>query len=42
MGELLKDTDLRTRMGLAGRDLVRERFLTLRELEDYLRLLGSL
>jgi hypothetical protein len=29
-------------MGLAGRDRVRERFLTIRELEDYLRLLASL
>jgi trehalose synthase len=42
MHRLLTDPDLRTRMGLSGRDLVRERFLTLRELEDYLRLLASL
>ena len=42
MGRLTTDTDLRTRMGLAGRELVRDRFLTIRELEDYLRLLASL
>jgi trehalose synthase len=42
MRELLTDADLRTRMGLAGRDRVRERFLTIRELDDYLRLLSSL
>jgi trehalose synthase len=39
---LLADTELRTRMGLAGRERVREHFLTIRELEDYLRLLASL
>jgi trehalose synthase len=42
MRRLLTDADLRTRMGLAGRDRVRGRFLTIRELEDYLRLLASL
>jgi trehalose synthase len=39
---LLADTELRTRMGLAGRERVREHFLTIRELDDYLRLLASL
>jgi trehalose synthase len=39
---LLADTELRARMGLAGRERVREHFLTIRELEDYLRLLASL
>jgi trehalose synthase len=42
IGRLLADTELRTRMGLAGRERVREHFLTIRELEDYLRLLASL
>jgi trehalose synthase len=42
MHRFLTDGDLRTRMGLAGRDVVRDRFLTIRELEDYLRLLASL
>jgi trehalose synthase len=42
MHQLLTDAELRTRMGLAGRDRVRERFLTIREMEDYLRLLASL
>jgi trehalose synthase len=42
MHQLLIDTELRTRMGLAGRERVRERFLTIREVEDYLRLLASL
>jgi trehalose synthase len=40
--ELLRDEPLRTRMGLAGFELVRDRFLTLRELTEYLELLGSL
>jgi trehalose synthase len=40
--ELLRDEELRTRMGRAGHDLVRERFLTLRELTDYMTLLASL
>jgi trehalose synthase len=40
--ELLRDEALRTRMGEAGRQRVRERFLTLRELTDYLTLLASL
>ena len=39
---LLRDEDLRTSMGHAGRERVRERFLTLRELTDYLELLASL
>jgi trehalose synthase len=42
MVELLRDADLRRRMGRAGRGRVRDRFLTLRELTDYLELLGSL
>ncbi len=40
--ELLGDPALRIRTGKAARERVRERFLTLRELEDYLRLLASL
>jgi trehalose synthase len=42
MRHLLTEVDLRTRMGLAGRERVREHFLSIRELEDYLRLLASL
>jgi trehalose synthase len=42
MVELLRDAGLRRRMGRAGRGRVRDRFLTLRELTDYLELLGSL
>jgi trehalose synthase len=40
--ELLEDPGLREEMGRAGRARVRERFLTLRELTDYLTLLASL
>jgi trehalose synthase len=40
--ELLRDADLRRRMGSAGQERVRQHFLTLRELTDYLELLGSL
>jgi trehalose synthase len=40
--ELLRDEDLRARMGRAGRDRVRQHFLTLRELTDYVTLLASL
>jgi trehalose synthase len=40
--ELLRDEGLRERMGRAGRERVRERFLTVRELTDYLNLLTSL
>jgi trehalose synthase len=36
--ELLRDPEMRERMGGAARERVRERFLSLRELEDYLRL----
>jgi trehalose synthase len=39
---LLRDTELRTSFGRAGKELVRERFLTIRELTDYLELLASL
>jgi trehalose synthase len=42
MVELLGDEELRDGMGRAGRELVRERFLTVREVTDYLKLLGSL
>ncbi len=42
MIDLLRDPDLRVRIGRAGRDRVRERFLSLREVEDYLRLMTSL
>ncbi|MGQ0669277.1 MAG: glycosyltransferase [Actinomycetota bacterium] len=40
--ELLDDPVLGARLGRAGRERVRERFLTWRELEDYLRLMASL
>jgi trehalose synthase len=40
--ELLRDDALRERMGEAGQELVREKFLTIRELTDHLELLGSL
>lgn len=39
---LLLDPDLRERIGAAGRERVRERFLTTRELEDHLVLMGRL
>lgn len=39
---LITDADLRTRMGLAGRERVKEQFLSIRELADYCRLLSSL
>ncbi|MEX2101440.1 MAG: glycosyltransferase [Actinomycetota bacterium] len=40
--ELLRDPDLCRAMGEAARARVHERFLTTRELEDYLRLMGRL
>ena len=40
--ELLGDDGRREEMGRAGRERVRERFLTMRELADYLELLTSL
>lgn len=40
--ELLRDPNRREEMGRAGRARVRDRFLTLRELTDYLTLLASL
>ncbi|GBC86846.1 hypothetical protein HRbin12_00845 [bacterium HR12] len=36
------DPGLRDRMGQAGHERVRERFLSLRELEDHLRLIAEL
>jgi trehalose synthase len=42
IAELLSDEELRTRMGRIARERVRERFLTIRELTDYLDLVGSL
>jgi trehalose synthase len=36
---LLRDPDLRRQMGAAGREHVRSHFLSLREVEDYLRLM---
>lgn len=42
VSRLLAEPDLRVRMGAAGRERVRERFLSTRELEDHLRLLGRL
>jgi trehalose synthase len=38
---LLRDPDLRERIGEAARERVRERFLTLREVEDCLRLMAD-
>jgi len=40
--ELLDDPELRERMGRAARERVRKHFLTIRELEDHVRLMGSL
>jgi trehalose synthase len=40
--ELVRDEELRSRIGGAARARVRERFLTLRELTDYLELMRSL
>lgn len=40
--ELINDAELRGRMGRAAKERVRERFLTVRELEDYLRLMSAL
>jgi trehalose synthase len=40
--DLLQDEDLRDQMGRRGREVVREKFLTLRELTDYVTLLASL
>jgi trehalose synthase len=40
VSELLGDQDLRARMGVAAAERVRQRFLSLRELEDYLRLMA--
>lgn len=42
MVELLRDEELRARMGQAGRERVRERFLTIQELTEYVTLLASL
>lgn len=39
---LLREPDLRERMGTEGRRIVRRRFLSTRELEDHLRLIASL
>ncbi|MGH2710561.1 MAG: glycosyltransferase [Actinomycetota bacterium] len=40
--DLLRDDELRRKMGEAGREVVRDKFLSIRELTDYLELLGSL
>ncbi len=40
--DLLRDRELGDRMGAAGRQRVRDRFLSLRELEDHLRLFASI
>ena len=42
MVELLHDRSLRDRMGEAARGRVRDRFLSLREVQDYLELFGSI
>jgi trehalose synthase len=39
---LLRDPEERVSMGTAGKERVRQEFLTLRELEDYLRMFASL
>ena len=39
--ELLRDPELRDRIGEAGRLRVRDRFLSLREVQDYLRIFGE-
>jgi len=41
VGELLRDPELRARMGQSGHQRVRERFLSLREVEDYLRVMTA-
>jgi trehalose synthase len=41
VGTLLRDPELRARMGRSGHARVRERFLSLREIEDYLRLMTA-
>ena len=41
ISELIADPDLRERMGQAGRERVRDRFLSVREIEDYLRLMSA-
>ena len=40
--QLVEDADLRAELGHAAHDRVRDNFLTVRELTDYLELLGSL
>jgi trehalose synthase len=40
--ELVRDAELRAHLGTTAKERVRERFLTLRQLEDYLHLLGSM
>lgn len=42
IADLLLDDRLAARIGAAGRDRVRDRFLTLRELEEHLRLVADL
>ena len=42
MVRLLRDASECSRLGKAGRETVRERFLSLREIEDYLRMFASL
>jgi trehalose synthase len=42
VAQLLGDPDLRERMGEAARERVRQRFLSLREIEDHLRLFSTL
>jgi glycosyltransferase involved in cell wall biosynthesis len=40
--ELLRDGELRQRLGVAGRERVRRNFLSTRNLRDYLRLFNAL
>ncbi len=42
MVRLLKDGSLRSQLGRAGRERVRDRFLSLREVEDHVRMLAAL
>jgi trehalose synthase len=41
MVELLRDPELRERLGAAGRERVRQAFLSVREVEDYLHLMSK-
>ena len=40
--DLLRDPDRASAMGVAGREIVRQKFLSTRELEDWLRIYSEL